>query len=77
MSEQIGLRDELIGLLDGEPFSPFEIVMSSGDRYRISDPHSVAVGRDVILVLPPKGGSSALRFNQVNALHIRKRNGKR
>ncbi|MGA3066422.1 MAG: hypothetical protein ABSF29_06190 [Tepidisphaeraceae bacterium] len=77
MSEQIGRRSELIQLLDDEPFAPFEIVMGSGDRYRITDPHSVAVGRDVICVLPRVGASSVLRFNQVNALHIRKRSSRR
>jgi hypothetical protein len=77
MSEQISLREELIRLLDGEPFAPFEIVMGSGDRYRVSDPHSVAVGRDIIHVLPRIGGSSVLRFNQINALNIRKRTSRR
>jgi hypothetical protein len=70
MSEQIGLRGELIKLLDGDPFVPFHIVMSSGDRYMVTDPHSVAVGRDVIIVLPPRGVSCTLRFNHVNALTI-------
>jgi hypothetical protein len=77
MAEQIGLRDELIRLLDEEPFSPFQIVMSSGDRFKVSDPHSVAVGRDVICVLPRTGASSFLRFNQVNALRVPRRASRR
>jgi hypothetical protein len=77
MTEEVGLRSELIKLLDGKPFVPFQIVMSSGDRYRVADPHSVAVGRDVIMVLPRTGASLTLRFNQVNALHVRDRKSRR
>jgi hypothetical protein len=71
MSEEIGLRGELIKLLDSDPFVPFQIVMSSGDRYEVSDPHSVAVARDVVIVVPPRGVSSKLRWNHINALDVK------
>jgi hypothetical protein len=70
MGERIGFRGELIKLLDSDPFLPFRIVMSSGDNYEITDPHSVAVGSDVIIVVPPRGVSCTLRFNHVNALTV-------
>ena len=34
---------EIVRLLDREPFVPFVVVMTSGDRYEVSDPHSVAL----------------------------------
>ena len=71
MGEEIGLRGKLIKLLEGDPFVPFQIVMSSGDRFEITDPHSVAVARDVVVVLPPRGVSSTLRWNHINALTVK------
>ena len=67
-SEQISLRDELLKMLDSDPFVPFNIVMSSGDRYKVIDPHTVAVGREIVIVIPPRGASCRLRFNHINAL---------
>jgi hypothetical protein len=77
MSEQIGLRDELIKLLDGEPFVPFQIVMSSGERHSVTRPHSVAVGSSSMVVLPNRGASSTLPFDQVCAMYVRRGDSRR
>jgi hypothetical protein len=69
MSESIGLRDELTDAIRREPFVPFQIVMSSGDRYKILDSLSVALGRDVVVILPRNGAHISLRFNQVNSIN--------
>ena len=51
MPERITLRSELGRLIDATPFVPFEIVMTSGDRYRIEDPIEVLVGEEIIHLL--------------------------
>jgi hypothetical protein len=68
MSERITLRGELDDLLANDPFVPFEIVMASGDRYRVDGPLNIALGQDIILYAPPDGRYSALRFNQISSI---------
>jgi hypothetical protein len=71
MAERINLRDELDKLVDSDPFVPFEIIMTSGDRYKIGNPRLLAFGHDIILVIPPRrGGHSVLRFNQVSSINV-------
>jgi len=59
------LRD----LLDASPFVPFRIVLTSGDRYEVTDPHLVAIGRTQVFYCFPRSDRVAhLRMNQVAAL---------
>ncbi len=68
-SEQIDVRTEVLKMLDKEPFVPFTIVMASGDRYEVADPHAAAVGQVAVVVVPPRGaGHSVLRLNQISSL---------
>ncbi len=71
MPERITFRSELDRLLDAEPFVWFEIVMASGNRYRVDDPAEVVVGEEIIHLMPrrPKG-HNVLRFNEVSSLDI-------
>jgi hypothetical protein len=71
MTERISLRDELDKLVDSDPFVPFEITMTGGDRYKIRNPRLMAFGHDIIVVIPPRrGGHSVLRFNQVSSINL-------
>ena len=40
--------------LHRKPFSPFRIVMRSGQRNEIVDPQKVAIGKTVVLAFLPK-----------------------
>jgi hypothetical protein len=71
MPERITFRSELDLLLHAAPFAPFEIVMVSGDRYRIDDPAEVLVGEEIIHILPRRRTRhSILRFNEVSSLDV-------
>jgi len=68
MAEEINLRDEIITLLDREPFMPFRIVMASGDKYEVTDPHRLALGQNLMILLPPRSTHVMMRLNQVSAV---------
>lgn len=70
MSEEIGIKDEMLRWLEREPFEAFLIVLASGDRYEVTNPHLVGVGESVIHVMLPRSDSyQVLRFNQVAAIN--------
>ena len=71
MAEELGFDDEIIKMLDAEPFVPFVIIVSSGDRYDIRGPHRVAVGGNVIVVVEPREGICFFRRTQVVAVEQR------
>ena len=58
-------------LLEREPFVPFQIVMNSGDRFRIENPDLVTM-KDSWLTyyLPKSGGVAELRINQLSFIQI-------
>ena len=60
--------EQLKELLDREPFQTFRIVTASGDKYEISDPHLVAMGKDTIFVYTRNDHFAFVRNNQITAL---------
>lgn len=63
--------ETLTDMLHREPFQPFRIVLTSGDRYDIVNPDLVAVGRTQITVYAPRSDRfSVLRLNQLAALEV-------
>jgi hypothetical protein len=69
MSEQIDSKTEILKFADSDPFVPFVIVMTRGDRYEVTDPHAAAIGQHAVIAVPPKGsGHSVLRLNQISSL---------
>jgi len=71
MSERITVGNEIRQLLDSDPFGPFIIVMSSGDRYQVRDAREVIFGQDAITLVPLRsGGHSTLRLNQISSLEV-------
>lgn len=71
MGERISFRNEMDKLLADEPFIPFEIVMASGDRYRVDNPNLVALARDTIgIAFGSRHTYSVLRFNQVSSIDV-------
>jgi hypothetical protein len=69
-SDDINILDEIKHLLTRQPFIGFTIVMSSGDRYDISERHQVAVGQAGIVVVPPEKTHSVLRANQIVSIDV-------
>ena len=60
---------ELREHLDKDPFEPFRIVTSSGDKYLVENPHNVAFGESRIGLFPPKTNIwIVIRLNQITAL---------
>ena len=70
MGEQISLREEVDRMVDREPFIPFTIVMASGDRFEVVDPHQIATGENVIIILPRQAPHVFIRWNQVSSVEV-------
>ncbi len=65
------MKDQLIEMLNREPFVPFRIVMTSGHEHEVVNPNLVAVGESQINVYAPKSDRYViLRLNQIAALHV-------
>ena len=48
-----------------DPFTPFRIVMASGDRYLIENPDALAIASTQVHYYPPAGMGVHLRINQI------------
>jgi hypothetical protein len=70
MSEAINFNDEIDRLLDRDPFVPFKIILTSGDRYEITGPRQVAMGDNVVVVVPSKSTHSFFRKNQIVGVEV-------
>jgi len=58
-------------LLAAEPFKPFSIIVTSGDRFLIRDPALVVMQESQIFYAYPKSDRfTLLRLNQVAALDV-------
>ena len=68
--DPIRFEDELKRYLRADPWHDLEIVMSSGDRYEVTDPFQIAIGDSAIIVARGKYGIKVLRKAQVVALHV-------
>lgn len=65
------MKDEILELLDRDPFVPFAIVLTSGDRYEVTNPHLVAMGESVIYVVRARSNRyDILRLNQIAATEV-------
>jgi hypothetical protein len=69
-AEDIDIVGEIEKALDRQPFQPFVIVATSGDRYEVTGRHEVAVGKAVVIILPPDSTSIYLRTNQLVAVEL-------
>jgi hypothetical protein len=69
-SESISFEAELKLALNQEPFQPFSISLTSGDRYQISDPGSVSIGTSTVIHTHPRRGRSFFRKSQIVAVDV-------
>jgi hypothetical protein len=59
--------DTITHLKRQEPFVPFRIVMSSGDRYLIENPDALAIATSQLHYYPRTGNGIHMRLNQIAA----------
>jgi hypothetical protein len=63
------MLDDIRELMDKQPFEPFRIVLTSGDRIQIDNPHNLAVGDARIGYFPPRSNRwIMIRSNQIAML---------
>jgi hypothetical protein len=51
-----------------DPFTPFRIVMASGDRYLIENPDALAIASTQVHYYPRTGLGVHLRINQITVV---------
>jgi hypothetical protein len=65
MPQEESARDVIIHLRERDPFRPFDVVMSSGEKYRIDEPLALAIATSQLHYYPRSGMGIHLRLNQV------------
>jgi hypothetical protein len=60
--------DTILHLKRRDPFSPFQIVMASGDRYLIENPDALAIAATQLHYYPRSGMGIHMRLNQITAV---------
>ena len=65
------MREEILGLLQREPFVPFRIVTTSGREYDVMIPSLVALGQSLMHVFFPKSDRYAtLRLTEIVSTEV-------
>jgi hypothetical protein len=62
--------DTIMHLKRREPFAPFSIVMSSGDRYLIENPDALAIATSQVHYYPRTGMGIHMRINQIVTVEV-------
>ena len=61
--------NEIRELMNKEPFEPFRIVLTSGDKIQIDNPDNLAIGESRIGYFPPRSNHWVMvRINQITML---------
>jgi hypothetical protein len=65
-SEEESILDTIRDLKRQNPFAPFMVIMTSGDRYIIEDPDSLAIGGSQLHYYQPRTDKAVhMRLNQI------------
>jgi hypothetical protein len=67
-SREESILDTIRHLKRREPFTPFQIVMASGDRCLIDNPDALALATSQLHYFPRSGLGVHMRLNQVTAV---------
>ena len=62
------MPEDIKELLERSPFEAFVIVTSSGEKYLVDDPHSVALMTGRVFVAPKNDKWAFIRIGQISAL---------
>ena len=68
MAKEETTLDTIRHLKRQEPFVPFRIVMTSGDRYLIEDPDALAIATSQLHYYPRTEMGIHLRMNQISSV---------
>jgi len=66
--KELSLLDTIQELLDRDPFVPFRIVTTSGHKYLVKNPHTLAIGDSQIFYFLPGDKFVFIRTNQLVAV---------
>jgi hypothetical protein len=67
--EDLTTIDTIRDLKRREPFTPFKVIMTSGDRYLIEDGDALAIGNSQLFYCVPRTGHVLhMRLNQIAAV---------
>lgn len=69
-SEEISILAEIDRLVWQTPFEKFAIIMASGQRYDVHEHDAVAVGSQVVSVMPHRGGQHLLRQSHITEVSM-------
>jgi hypothetical protein len=71
MSEAINFNEELVRLWkQRERFSPFTIILTSGDHYEVTEPIQMALGENVVALVPRGSTQVFFRKNQIVGVEV-------
>ncbi|HET6248850.1 MAG TPA: hypothetical protein VFE47_14225 [Tepidisphaeraceae bacterium] len=80
MPEELKFDAELQKWMSADPFVPFSLIFTSGDRYPITDPGmafheslQLAIGHTALVLIMPRQGIQLVRKNQITAVHVHER----
>ena len=68
--EGISFDEELQRVVDHEPFRPFVVWLTSGDRCTVDHPAWLVLGTSVVSYLHPARGQLFFRRNQMVAVEV-------
>jgi hypothetical protein len=65
------MDEQLREYLHREPFHPFRLITTSGDRYDVMSPDEVAIAKTFVFYAYPRSDRSAhIRLNQLVAIEL-------
>jgi len=71
LAERETTLDTIRDLKRKEPFAPFRIVMTSGEKYLIEDPDALAIASSQLHYFPRGSGVAIhMRLNQISSLEV-------
>jgi len=68
--ERIEFEEELRRYGRADPFSPFEIILTSGDRVLINNSDHLAFTSNSVIIAEPKVGLRVFRKNQIVGFQV-------
>jgi hypothetical protein len=70
VSEALNFNEELLNLYKREPFTPFTIVLASGDRHEVTEPLRMAMNDNTVALVPPRSTVIFFRKNQIAGVEV-------
>jgi hypothetical protein len=71
--EQVEFEGELKQYAAADPFEPFDIILTSGDRVVVTDPWRLAFTGNTIVWADPNTGIGVYRKNQIVGFQVHQR----